>query len=100
MSDIKPLPCPWCKSQTEDDIDYVTCSNPRCDAMGPNVDTIESAVAKWNRIASLPDQHAHALGILRRIVNGYRPSHGPLDAWDAAAKLLREVDGGVIADTR
>lgn len=41
-------------------------------------------------------QHARALAILRRIVNGPRPAHGSLDAWDEAAKLLREVDGGVI----
>jgi len=55
MSDIKPVPCHWCRSEvTIDDVTgqfWVVCSNAQCASCGPWRNTPEAAIATWDSLA-------------------------------------------------
>lgn len=60
---MKPMPCPFCRSErvsldrfghTEANPRYAVCCEAEgCMANGPEADTREHAVARWNAVAAL-----------------------------------------------
>lgn len=53
--ELKIAACPWCggSCSTSQGIEEhaVECDNALCVAMGPDADTVEEAIEKWNRVA-------------------------------------------------